>query len=90
MHFTKHAQNRMQQRGIMNPIIDLLYSYGREIRRSKAGDLIYFDKRAREQLRKDLPRHEYVRIQPKLKAYVVEGEDGSIVTVGYRFRSIHT
>jgi hypothetical protein len=80
----------MQQRGIMSSIIDLLYSYGREIRRRKAGDLIYFDKRAREQLRKDLPRQQYVRIQPKLKAYIVEGKDGSIVTAGYRFRSIHT
>jgi hypothetical protein len=88
MQITQHAHTRMQQRGLSKFILDLLYSYGRFVERGKAGVIVHFDKRAREFIRKSLPRKEYARIEPKLNAYVVEAPDGSIITVGYRNKSI--
>jgi hypothetical protein len=89
MQLTKHAQTRMQQRGITETVLDLLYTYGRHVERGSAGAIVHFDKRAREIIRKSTPRKEYARIEQKLNAYIVESSDGSIVAVGYRYRPIH-
>lgn len=80
----------MQQRRITQSILDLLYAYGRFVERGKTGLIVHFDKGAREFVRKTLSRKEYARIEPKLNAYLVEGPDGSILTVGHRYRPIHT
>jgi len=89
MQLTKHAQTRMQQRGITENILDLLYTYGRHVERGSAGALLHFDKRARELIRKSTSRKEYARIEQKLNAYIVEAADGSVVTVGYRYKPVH-
>jgi len=88
MQLTKHARIRMQQRAITRSILDLLDAYGRYIERGKAGAIVYFDKRARELIKKNIPQKEFVRIEPKLSAYFVEADDGSIITVGYRYKHI--
>ena len=59
MQLTKHARTRMQQRGITQTILDLLFTYGRFVERGKAGAIVHFDKRAREFIRKHLLRKEY-------------------------------
>ena len=89
MQLTRHARIRMQQRGITETILDLLYAYGRFVERGKAGAIVHFDKRAREFVKKTLSRRDYARIEPKLNAYIVEARDGSILTVGYRYKPIH-
>ncbi|NEX23641.1 hypothetical protein G3480_25770 [Thiorhodococcus mannitoliphagus] len=88
MQLTKHAQFRMQQRAISESVLDLLYAYGREIEQGKAGTLVYFDKCARDRIKKDTPRKTFARIEPKLNAYAVEDDDGAIVTVGYRYKPV--
>ena len=88
MQLTKHAQTRMQQRGIPKSVLDLLDVHGRHVERGKRGAIVYFDKRARERIRRNTPRAEFARIEPKLHTYFVEGDDGSIITVGYRLKPV--
>ena len=89
MQLTKHARTRMQQRGVTGTILDLLYTYGRYVERGSAGAIVHFDKHARALIRKTISRKEYARIEAKLNAYAVEAPDGSILTVGYRYKHIH-
>jgi hypothetical protein len=88
MHLTKHAHTRMQQRGISSSVVNLLYTYGRDVERGKREALLYFDKTARDMIQKALPREEYAQIDKKLNAYMVVASDGSVVTVGHRYKEI--
>ena len=89
MQLTQHARARMQQRAINEAVLELLYTHGRYVERGKSGSIIHFDKRARDLIRKRKSRTEYARIEHKLDAYVVEASDGSILTVGHRYKPIH-
>jgi hypothetical protein len=80
----------MQQRGISRAVLDLLRTYGRAVPGYKEGALVYFDKQARSLIRRDTSRREYARLEPKLKAYCIESPDGRVLTVGYRYKSVHT
>lgn len=88
MQLTKHAQTRMQQRGISKSVMDLLETHGRYVERGKRGAIVYVDKRARERIRRNTSPTEFARIEQKLHAYFVEGDDGSIITVGYRHKPV--
>jgi hypothetical protein len=90
MQLTQHARARMQQRAINETVLELLYAHGRHVERGKAGSIIHFDRRARDLIRQNKSRKEYAQIEQKLNAYIVESSDGSILTVGYRFKPIHT
>lgn len=89
MHLTKHARTRMQQRGISKSVLGLLYTYGRDVERGRHEALIYFDKQARELVKKAVSRQEYASLDKKLNAYLVEGSDGAVLTVGHRYKPVH-
>lgn len=89
MDLTQHARTRMQQRGISKAVLQLLRTYGRTVPARSEGALVYFDKKARELIRRETSRCEYARLEPKLKAYCVEAPDGRVLTVGYRYKPIH-
>jgi len=88
MQLTHHAQVRMQQRGIDSTLLEYLDDYGCYLEQGNRGSMVYFDKRAKEALRKDLSRKEYARIERKLKAYCVMSNQGTVITVGHRTKPI--
>ena len=83
--YSKHAERRMQQRGIPPLLVDLLYRYGRE--QPQCGStVLYFDKKSRKHARKAL--EDMIKRFDKLgDVYVVEAGDGSTtITVGHRLQ----
>ena len=73
---TRHAQVRMQQRGIDATVLDDLLAYGRAVHDHHGAEIVFFDYAARRRLGK------------RLAAYAVIGPDGEVRTVGHRFRRI--
>ena len=84
---TNHARARMQQRGIRPEVLEALLNYGREIRVDGGRDLVFFDKRSRARLTKAtaVAAAEAERI---CRSYAILGSDGTVITVGHRFRRI--
>jgi hypothetical protein len=86
MIYTNHAEQRMQQRAIPELAIELLEIYG-STEHSNGARIRFFDKKARQQvthavkaLASDLDRI--------VEMYLVEGNDGVVITAGHRTRSI--
>ena len=80
---TKHGQARMQQRGISEEMLDLLFEYGVTEHRC-AADVTYFNKKSFQRL-KQSGRCNTNEMERLKKAYVVEC-DGYVVTVGHRIK----
>ena len=76
---TTHARMRMQQRGIPVALLEDLLDYGRAMHDHRGATVLYFDRRAREALR---------RTGRRLDAYAVVGGDGEIRTVGHRYKRL--
>jgi len=78
----------MQQRGISADALDTLLEFGREQHVDRGLDIIYFDKKARARLAK--ANAKAAREAERLcRTYAILGADGTVVTVGHRFRRIH-
>jgi hypothetical protein len=73
--YTHHARARMQQRGIRAEALEALFEYGRSAPAGRGCEVLFIDKAARKAAR--LPN-----------AYVVVGRDGTVVTVGHRYRRV--
>lgn len=86
---THHASKRMQQRGIPERVLPLLFEYGEEEYDHHGTMLLYFNKRARQRMEKAIPHDELKQIQGALNAYAVLDNDGAIVTVGHRTQRIN-
>ena len=86
---THHAQTRLQQRGIPESVLENLLDYGNEAHDHRGSLILYFDRRARAQLREACGRNSYKRIESHLDAYAVLGDSGEIITVGHRTRRIN-
>ena len=84
-----HARTRLQQRGIPEAILENLMDFGREIYDHRGSRIVYFDRRAREELRLACGSETYKRIEARLDAYAVIAPSGDIVTVGHRTRRIN-
>ncbi|HZE61042.1 MAG TPA: DUF4258 domain-containing protein [Burkholderiales bacterium] len=84
---TRHARARMQQRGIRFEDLEALLDFGREVPAGGGRDLVFFDKctRARLARSKALPAAEADRL---VRSYAIVGSDGSVITVGRRYRRI--
>ena len=84
--FSEHALVRMQQRGIPPVILDCLLVYGRSEYDHHGGRIVFFDKAARNKLdRAGIRRAE---LEKHLNAYAVVTRDGTVKTVGYRYKRI--
>lgn len=88
MELTNHAQARMQQRGIDGTVLGYLDEFGCYLEQGNKGSIVYFDKRARTLLKRELSRREFARIERKLKAYYVISNEGTVITVGHRTKPI--
>jgi hypothetical protein len=86
---THHAQTRLQQRGIPACVVESLLDVGQQVHDHRGATILFFDHRARAQLRRQVPGAFYKRIEGHLDAYAVLSTDGAIVTVGHRTQRIH-
>ena len=85
---TRHATARMQQRGIRAQALEALLDFGRERHIHFRGrEIVYFDKKARARLAKEnaIAAREAERFS---RTYAILGADGTVITVGHRFRRI--
>ena len=83
-----HARTRMQQRGIRSDVLEALLAFGSERHlRGQRCDIVFFDKKAKKRLAKGNPGA--VREAGKfIRTYAILGSDGTVVTVGHRFRRV--
>lgn len=86
---TSHARARLQQRGISSQVLDCLLLFGRKIHDHQGGQIIYFDRQARERLRRQSGPAHFKVLESKLDAYAVIGPDGAVLTVGHRTKRIN-
>jgi hypothetical protein len=86
---THHAQARLQQRGIPPTVVESLLDFGHETHDHRGSRIVYFDHRARRQLRRQVGIESYKRIESHLDAYAVVTDTGEVITVGHRTRRIN-
>ena len=86
---THHAQARLQQRGIPYDVVENLLDFGHEAHDHRGSWIVYFDHRARQQMRQQVGARSYKRIEQYLDAYVVVADTGEVITVGHRTRRIN-
>ncbi len=87
LRLSKHAARRRQQRGIPPLIIEWLQRYGASVH--SFGDCIrFFNKRSRRALATAVGEAVVQRLAPYLNSYAVVGQDGTVLTVGHRFRRV--
>ena len=85
---TSHAIMRSQQRCLPPLVIDWLHDFGRERHDGRGATILYFDKHARRSLERSVGRAPVRRMKEWLNAYAVVSDDGTLVTVGHRYRRI--
>jgi hypothetical protein len=88
-NLTDHAKVRAQQRGIPPLIVDWLKRFGAASNDGHGAQVRYFDKRSRKLLEQRVGREVVSRLSELLDAYLVVGDDGTVVTVGHRYKRIH-
>jgi hypothetical protein len=77
----------MQQRGIPPAALDALLDFGRITRAGGSRDIVFFDRKAREQLArsKAVAPADAERF---CNSYAIVESDGRVITVGHRYRRI--
>jgi hypothetical protein len=86
-HLSQHAATRMQQRGIPQSALECLLDYGRLQYDHRGGAIVFLDKAARRRLARDLKNKSLPR-DKHLDAYAVIATDGTVTTVGHRYKRI--
>ncbi len=86
--FSDHALVRMQQRGIPPVVLECLLAYGRAEYDHNGGRIVFFDKTARRKLGRARVERISVDIEKHINAYAVVACDGTVTTVGHRYRRI--
>lgn len=84
---TKHARDRMQQRGIPQLVVDCLIRFGRCEPCGGGAAKYYLDKRSRSELRAYAGRFSN-HLAEFLDVYVVVGPDSSVITTAPREKPI--
>jgi hypothetical protein len=84
---TRHAQARMQQRGIRPDAVECLLEYGREAFDHRGGVVLYFDRAARRRLARAAPGAK--NLERLARCYAVLSGEGAVLTVGHRYRRIN-
>jgi hypothetical protein len=88
-YISNHASRRMQKRSVPPIVLDWLHDYGSEQYDGRGAVIRYFDRAAKERLKR-VCGHQFIRMNKKyLAVYMVEDAAGqSLITVGYRNRRI--
>ncbi len=83
---TDHAFVRAQQRGIPPLIQDWLLDFGDESHDGHGAVIRYFSKRTVRRLERSVGRLPVRRMAEYLRSYLVQANDGTVITVGKRHR----
>lgn len=83
-----HAEVRQQQRGIRRDVLDCLVAYGRREHDHSHCEIVYFDSKAIERVKKEEGHQAAVLASDHRDVYAVIDSDGCVVTTGHRFRRI--
>ena len=89
IQLTDHARARLQQRGIPEPVLECLLTYGRKVHDHMGGELVFFDHNSRNRLRRMQGEAAFKKLEAKLDAYAVVADDGVVLTVGHRTKRIN-
>ena len=89
LNLTHHARTRLQQRGIPPTVVENLLDFGHEEHDHRGSRIVYFDKRARTHLQRELGADTYRQIERHLDAYAVVAETGEVIPVGHRTHRIN-
>jgi len=81
---TSHAAARMQQRGIPEPVVELLLACGDSMHDHRGAEIFFFGKSARRRLQRQRVDAVFRGFERYLRTYAVLGRDGSVLTVGHR------
>jgi len=84
---SRHCEIRCKQRGIPRLVIDWLIGYGNVARRKRA-DVYFLDKNSRKKLMNDVGKIAYNRMNDLLDSYLVLSDDGTVITIGKRYKKI--
>ena len=84
---SRHAFERLQQRGVAPFVVDLLLEFGDLEYDHRGGEIRYFGKRARRRVERHLGRTVAKRIDDIWDSYVVSA-DGRVITAGHRYERI--
>ena len=79
IHKTRHAEVRLQQRGISDEVIETVLAYGTVVEH-RGSTKYYMDGQARRRAQLELPPEDYRRLSDRLNVYLVVNE-GTVVTV---------
>jgi hypothetical protein len=85
MEFTRHAQARMQQRGIRDTDVHYLLNYGKIEYDHHGSRVLYLDHAARRRIGAAAGSRAAERMSG---LYAVVASDGAVLTVGHRTRRI--
>ncbi|MDP6537058.1 MAG: DUF4258 domain-containing protein [Gammaproteobacteria bacterium] len=88
MNLTRHAENRMQQRGINRQAVDYVLAYGRESYGHHGCQVVWLDKQARRRIRDEESEEMARKLDKCLNTYAVIDQNGTVITVGHRYRRI--
>lgn len=88
-NLTQHALTRMQQRGIKLHTVEMLCRCGTKEYDHRGGVILYFDKQARQRLRRQYGGEQIKKIDGQLHTYAVIAKNGTVVTVGHRVKRIN-
>ncbi len=85
---THHAATRIQQRGVDRQAFECLLAYGSSVHDHRGAEILLFDKRAWKRLERSVDEQTLRRVSESRALYAVRSSDGSLLTVGHRFKRI--
>ncbi len=87
MRASKHALDRIQQRGIPPLILHWLFDYGSTQYQGNGATILYFDRTSKRRLERTFGRRIVKRLSEYLDCYAVVADD-TLVTTGKRYKRI--
>lgn len=69
-------------------ILELLEEYGAQEKSHNQCEVIYFDKKSKQRMAKQLDPKTSKKIEKYMRAYAVMRPDGVVVTTGYRNKRV--
>lgn len=84
---TAHARARCQQRGVPELVIDMIVSFGAEVR-SRGASKYFLDRKGRARLERVVGHEVVRRHERKLNSYVVISDDGMLITAAPRLHRV--
>lgn len=85
---TRHADIRVQQRGVNRDVLDCLLAYGRHEPDHKGCQVVTFDCKTLQAISRYEPSNVRTKAADSRNLYAVVNGDGVVITAGHRFRRI--